>query len=316
MKALITGGTGFIGAQVAADLLDQGADKPVLFDINLNTERLGPIADQVEMVRGDVGNFSHVLDAVKRAGPDVIYHLGGMLSLPSDADPPAAFQTNAAGSFYVFEAARLFGVPQVILASTVATYGSDISDDTFGDKTIQRPNGFYGITKVMAENMGRFYNRKYGLDFRGVRYPSVVGPGVKTMAMVQYNAWVIEECAKGNPFTIWVTPETRSSILYYRDAARALTELAAAPIENMQTGIYVLDGPKPMPSAAELADRVRAAIPGAQIDFKPDPEIMEIVGKMRLPIDDSRARQEWGWRHEYDLDAMIAAMIEDVRAHR
>jgi threonine 3-dehydrogenase len=315
LKALITGGTGFIGAQVAADLIDQGADKPMLFDINPDLERLGPIGDQVEVVRGDLGIFSHVLDAVKRAAPDVIYHLGGMLSLPSDADPAAAFQANAAGSFHVLEAARLFAVPQVILASTVATYGSDITDDAFGDRTLQRPGGFYGITKVMAEHMGRFYARKYGLDFRGLRYPSVVGPGVKTMAMVQYNAWVIEECAKGNPFTIWVTPETRTAILYYRDAARALTELAAAPIGNMQTGIYVLDGPKPMPSAAELADRVRAAIPGARIDFKPDREIMELVGKMRLPIDDSRARQEWGWRHEYDLDAIIAAMIKDVRGN-
>ena len=166
----------------------------------------------------------------------------------------------------------------------------------------------------MAENMGRFYKRKYGLDFRGVRYPSVIGPGVKTRAMVQYNSWAIEEAAKGNPFSIWVTPETRTAILYYRDAARALTELASVPIDNIQTGVYLLDGPKPMPSAEHLVERIKAALPEAQIDFKPDPDIMAMIGKLRRPIDDSRARQEWGWRHEYDLDQMIAALIAEVRA--
>jgi len=312
MKALITGGTGFIGAQVAADLLGQGADNPVLFDLFPNLGRVESIADNVEVIRGDLGIFSNVLDAVKRARPDVIYHLGGMLSIPSDADPAGAFQANAAGSMHVFEAARLFEVPQVILASTVGTYGGDIVEDEIGDRTIQRPGTFYGVTKVMAENMGRFYKRKYGLDFRGVRYPSVVGPEVRTRAMVQYNSWAIEEAAKGNPFTIWVTPETRTAILYYRDAARALTELAAVPVDNIQTGVYVLDGPKPMPSAGELAERIRAAIPDAKIDFQPDADIMAMIGTSRRPIDDSRARQEWGWRHEYDLDQMIAAMISDV----
>lgn len=313
MKALITGGTGFIGAQLATDLLAQGASKPVLFDIHPNLERIASIRDKVEVVQGDLGNFGHVLNAVKQAEPDVIYHLGGMLSIPSDADPAGAFQANAAGSFHVLEAARLFDVRQFILASTVGTFGADIVEDEITDRTIQRPGTFYGITKVMAENMGRFYKRKYGLDFRGVRYPSVIGAGVKTPAMVQYNSWAIEEAARGNPFSIWVTPETRTAILYYRDAARALSELASVPIDNIQTGVYLLDGPKPMPSAAELAERIRAALPDAKIDFKPDAEIMAMIGKLRRPIDDSRARQEWGWRHEFDLDQMIAAIIEDVR---
>jgi len=314
MKALITGGTGFIGAQLAQDLIEAGAPPPLLFDINPDYDRVAHLGDKVEVVRGDLGNFSHVLHAVKKARPEIIYHLGGMLSVPSDADPAAAFQANAAGSFHVFEATRLFDVKRVILASTIATYGADINEESIGDRSIQRPGSFYGVTKVMQENMGRFYQKKYGLDFRGVRYPSVIGPGVKTMAMVQYNSWAIEEAARGNPFSIWVDPEITNAVLYYRDAARALTELAEAPKENIHTGIYLLGGPSPAPSAGQLAERIRAHIPDAKIDFKPDPEIMALVGKMHWPLDDSRARQEWGWRHEYELDDIIKAVIEEVRA--
>lgn len=313
MKALITGGTGFIGARLAEMLLEKGAEPPLLFDINPDPERVAHLGDNVDIMRGDLGNFSHVLNAAKRAKPDIIFHLGGMLSVPSNADPAAAFQANAAGSFHVLEAARLFDVPKFILASTIATYGADITEDKIGDRSIQRPGSFYGITKVMAENMGRFYQGKYGIDFRGVRYPSVVGPGVKTMAMVQYNSWAIEEAARGNPFSIWVTPETENAVLYYQDAARALLELAEAPRENIHTGVYLLGGPMPAPSAGLLAERIRAAIPSAKIDFKPDPDIMALVGKLHLPLDDSRARQEWGWRHEYELDDMIKAVIDEVR---
>ena len=87
MASLITGGTGFVGAQVARILLEKGEGRPVVFDISPSTKRLDDAADRVEIVRGDLGNFSHVLDVVKKARPQVIYHLGGMLSIPSDADP-------------------------------------------------------------------------------------------------------------------------------------------------------------------------------------------------------------------------------------
>jgi hypothetical protein len=91
MTTLITGGTGFIGAEVARLLLAKGEQKPVVFDINPARQRLDDVAEQTEVVRGDLSNFSHVLDVVKAVRPTVIYHLGGMLSVPSEADPAAAF---------------------------------------------------------------------------------------------------------------------------------------------------------------------------------------------------------------------------------
>src|SRR5215472_16669438 len=204
MTILITGGTGFIGAEV-----------------------------------------------VKKVKPSAIYHLGAMLSVPSDADPAGAFHVNAMGTFHILEAARLFDVPRVLFSSSISTYGLDFEGEVIDDMTIQRPLLFYGATKLFGEHMGLFYKRKYGLDFRCVRYPSIVGPGVKTPGVAQYTSWMIEECAKGKPFTIWAPPDTRCPVLYFKDAARAIVDLGQAPVGSIKSVNYLLAGTDPIASAGE-----------------------------------------------------------------
>jgi threonine 3-dehydrogenase len=315
MSTLVTGGTGFIGAEVVRILLEKGEKDLVVFDINPSTKLLDDVADQVEVVRKDLGNFSHVLSVVKTHRPKVIYHLGGMLSVPSDADNAASFRANAMGTFHILEAARLFEVPQVLFSSTLATYGLDIREDTVTDYSLQRPQLFYGATKVFCELMGLFYKRKFGLDFRGVRYPSIVGPGVKTPGVVQYTSWVIEECAKGNPYTIYVKPETKCPVMYFKDAAQAIVMLREAPLENIQMVNYLIAGPTPIASAQDLADIVKARIPAAQIHFEPDLELQKILDKLLLPIDDRIARQEWNWMPQYDQERIVHDFLEEMRAH-
>ena len=315
MSTLVTGGTGFTGAQVVRFLLAKGEEDLVVFDINPSTTLLNDVKDQVEVVGGDLGNFSHVLNVVKASRPKVIYHLGGMLSAPSEADPPASFRANAMGTFHVLEAARLFDVPQVVFSSTLGTYGLDNRAEAIDDYTLQRPLLFYGATKVFGEHMGLFYKRKYGLDFRGIRYPSIVGPGVRTPGVVQYTSWVIEESIKGNPFTIWVEPETKCPVIYFKDAALAIIRLAKAPMANIKMVNYVIAGVTPVLSARELADIVKARVPAAQIEFKPSPEIQRVVDNLILPIDDRIARKEWGWKCEYDQKRMVDDFISEMQAH-
>ena len=103
MATLITGGAGFIGLEVVRLLLSRGEKRPLVMSRNPSLKRLGDVADEVEVMRGDLGNFSHVLEAVKKARPQVIYHLGATLSVPSEADPASAMQTNAMGTFHVLE---------------------------------------------------------------------------------------------------------------------------------------------------------------------------------------------------------------------
>lgn len=313
MTVLITGGTGFIGAEVVRLLLDRGEQRPVVFHVSANTQRLGDVLDRVELVRGNLGNFNHVLDVVKKVRPSVIYHLGATLSVPSEADPSSAVYTNAMGTFYMLEAARLFDVPQVLFSSSVGTYGYDITGDVIDDTTLQRPGLIYGVTKVFGEHLGLFYKRRYNLDYRCIRYPSIIGPGVKTPGAVQYTSWVIEECAKGKPFTIWAEPETRFPVLYFKDAARAIVQLAHAPLSSIKTVNYLIVGTNP--SAAELADMVRARIPDAQIDFQPSELMQPLLDRLTMRYDDSRAREEWGFQPHYTQDQMVDDFLQEMKLH-
>lgn len=315
MSVLVTGGNGFLGAQVIRILLQKGEKKPIVFDIKSSRKCLDDVVDQVEFVQGDLGILSHVLSVAKTFRPKVIYHLGGMLSVPSDTDPVASFRANALGTLHVLEAAKLFDVPQVLFSSTCATYGLDVQGAVLNDYTLQRPELFYGATKLFCELMGLFYKKKYGIDFRGIRYPSIVGPGVKTPGVAQYNSWVIEECAKGNPYTIYVKPETRCPVIYFKDAARAIVKLGEAPIENIRMVNYVVAGATPIASAQELADMVKMKVPGARIHFNPDLEIQKIVDKGFLPVDDHIARKEWGWHPEYNQERIVDDFLEEMRTH-
>ena len=197
MAILVTGGTGFVGAEVVRCLLDQGGQNVVVFDINPARQRLDDVAAHVDVVRGDLANFSHVLDVVRKAQPSVIYHLAHALRA-LNADPAAALRTNALGTFHILEAARLFGIPQFLFSSTVGAYGSIFGATPSMMIPSSDPSCFMVHTKVFCEHMGLFYRRKYGLDFRAVRYPSVVGPGVKTPGLVQYQSWSSRRRPKGN----------------------------------------------------------------------------------------------------------------------
>jgi nucleoside-diphosphate-sugar epimerase len=316
MRTLITGGTGFVGAQVARLLVQEGREKIVLFDVNHSTKLLDDIAARVEIVRGNLGNFSHVLNVVKGCRPAVIFHLGGMLSVPSDADPPSAFRANALGTFHVLEAARVFDVSQVIFASSLVTYGLELEPGApVDDYALQRPQLFYGITKVFGELPGQFYRRKYGLDFRGLRYPSIVGPGVKTPGVVQYTSWMIEDSLNGKPFTVKVSPDTRTPVMYFKDAARAAVERARARREDIRMVNYLVAGAKPVASARELAAVVSSKVPNAKITFAPDSELQQILDRMLHPPDDRIAIREWGWRARYNLEEIVEDFILEVKTN-
>jgi len=310
MATLITGGLGFIGAEVARVLAKRG-DKIIVFDIHDRKKLLKEMEEKVTVVKGDVSNYSHVFNVVKDFNIDLIYHLGSMLSVPSDADPWSSFRVNAQGTFHVLEAARILGVKKVIFSSTLATYGRDIRESVIDDYTLQRPVLFYGCTKVFSELMGRFYKRKFGLDFRGIRFPSIIGPGVKTPGVVQYNSWAIEEAWKGTPFKIWVTPETRCSAMYYKDAALSMIQCADTPLEKIKMVVYIVGGL--FLSAQELVDAIKKFIPSAKLEFAPDMEIVNIMSSK--PIDSRYAREELGWVDQYPIDRAIEDFINELKEY-
>lgn len=315
MSVLITGGCGLIGSTVARLLVDRG-ETVRIFDRQVSPGRLSGIEDRVKTVTGELGNFSHVLDAVKESAPTAIFHLGAMLSIPANADPPAAFSANVEGIFHVLEAARIFDVPRVIFTSTTATYGIDIRGKVIDDGAVQRPTTLYGTTKLFGELLGRFYRTRHGVDFRAVRFPSVVGPGATVAHVSIYNSWAVENAVRGRPYEIFVEPGIRCPVLYFKDAARSLLVLESAPKEKVQAVCYTLAGIDPMPSAGELAAAIRERFPAASMGFTPDPFSMEYHAKLQgMTYDESSARRELGWKPEYTLRLMIADFADELAAH-
>lgn len=313
MSILITGGTGFIGVGLAHRLVEKGEDV-VLFDIAPRFERLADLEGKVKVVRGDLKVWPEVLNAVRDHNVTGIFHLGSMLSLPSEENPWASFQTNVAGTMYVLEAARLFNVKRLVFSSTAATYGLGIGE-VVTDETLQRPINMYGSGKLYSELLGRFYHRKFGLDFRALRYLAVMGPGVKTMAITQYNAWMVENAALGKPFECFVTPDTAIPVMYVKDAIRAAEMLYAAPPEKIETMCYNVSGVSPAQKASELEAAIKEHIPDADITYKPDKVAMELMESLPIKVlDDTRARQEWGWQPQFDsYQKVVADFIREVK---
>jgi nucleoside-diphosphate-sugar epimerase len=315
MSILITGGTGFIGAEIVRQLLARDEAEIHVLHRSGNFQRLQDVADRLNIIQVDLADAGRLAEVVEAARPQAIYHLGAVLTGPGEENPQAATETNAFGTYALLEAARRLEVNRFLFASSIGVYGADITGDVITDLTLQRPFSIYGITKVFGEQLGAFYKRKYGLDFRGLRYPSIVGPGVKTPSVVQFTSWVIEECARGNPFTITVTPETAVPVMYYKDAARAMIQLGAAPVEEIKTVNYLVDGVKPTPTAGRLAEIVRSRISGAQITFEPNTIMQAVIDQAIRPLDDRRARDEWNWQPAYDQEAIVDDFLVELRDH-
>ena len=314
MGVMVTGATGFIGASLVRILIERGEEDIVAFHRNPAKKNLDDLAESISLVRGDLGVFSHVLEAVGKHRPMIIYHMGAMLTGLSDSDPPAAFQANVAGTFHVLESARLFGVKQVLFASSIGTYGLDIRSKTIDDFTIQRPLTMYGAGKLFGESLGRYYERRYGIDFRGIRYPGIFGPGFRTPSLAQPFSLMVEESVMGRPYTLRMAPDVKHPLLYYKDAALAMIKVSQVPKDSLRMGCYLLNGVEPVLTAQEMVDMIRARMPNSKLTFDPDPELSQIYYGM-IPFDDHVAREDWGWKPEYDNEKAMDDFISEVQQH-
>jgi len=309
LRVLITGGTGFIGANLAYYLVARH-EEVVLFDSQPNIQRIAPILDNVKLLRGDLAVVSDLLDAVRQNRPDIIFHLGAILSAEAERRPMHSYAVNFDGTINVLEASRVFDVGQVIYPSSIAAFGPDLPQPV-GDDMPQRPTTVYGISKVFGELWGEWYNKKFGLDFRALRLPSVVGPGRGPGGASAFSTMIIESAARGLPYEIDVDEEATIPILYVKDAVRALLMIAEA--ETIRRRTYNIAGISP--TARELVDEVKKHIPDAHLVFFPKKEIMEIVRSWPRSFDDTPARKDWGWEAEYPLSRLVEDFLRQVRSN-
>ena len=310
MNVLITGGCGFIGLKFAKKLLEK-KHSVYLMDVNAEPLKKQPGLEKIIFIPGTVTCQAHLVNALKEYKIQWLVHLAARLSAPSEEDPWSTFEVNVRGLYHALEAARICGVERFVFTSSLASYGLHLPP-VVDDVTIQRPIGMYGVTKVFGEQLGAFYRRRFGLDFRCIRFAQIIGPGVKTPGVAQCMPMVIEAAAKGETFEMWIEEESTMPLLYYKDGVEALSCLTHAPKENILTISYNLAGIKT--SAAALVRSIRAVVPDAKIKFAPDPAKVAIVKTIPSDIDDSRLRQETGYQPMFDLDAAVKDFIQEVRS--
>jgi threonine 3-dehydrogenase len=315
MAKLVTGGTGFIGACLVDQLLESGEEVVVLD--RLPTAHWDKAAVKPKVVLGDITNWPEVMNVFKSHTFDCVFHLAAMLSLPSEANPWAAHQVNVNGTFNMLEAVRLLGSNKLVMASTTGTYGLDTESADITDTTLQRPTTMYGCTKVYGELLGRFYRKKFGTDFRSVRIPSLVGPGIRTRAIGQYNSWMIEHAAQGKPYECYGPADRGLPLIYYKDTAAAFAVLANAPMDRIKMLNYNIAGVNKSVTPREIEAAVKKQMPNAVITYNPDPVVVNYFATLRFDsLDDSAARKEWDWRPKFNtVDAIVEDFAKEVRAH-
>jgi threonine 3-dehydrogenase len=310
MAILITGGAGFIGIDLVKELLGRG-EEIVIFDKAI-PPGLFAGEKRVSKIIGDITNWPEVLNVVRQNKVDTIFHLAAILSAVAEGNPWAAININALGTYHVLEAARLFQAPKVIFTSSMGAYGVT-QDVIVTEDTVQRPSIIYGVTKVFSELLGLYYHRKFGLDFRGVRFPQLIGPGVKTMGFGQYNPWLIEAAIKGEPFEVWVPEDTVIPLMYIKDVTRSLVMLYDAPEKNLKTRVYNLGQIMPPPTAKDLVEMVKRYYPEARIHYQPDPNAVKVIKTIPRIIQGDQAEKEWGWQIRFSLEATVTDFINEFK---
>lgn len=318
MAKLVTGGMGYIGSETVRQLVKRG-EEVVVFDTVITRYRIEEVEKKISIVRGDLGNFSEVLNVFRENKFEAVFHMGSMLSYASELNPWAAFRANVLGTFHVLEAARLFGVPKVMFTSTQGTYGLGIGE-VIDDGTIQRPLGFYGVGKLHGEGLGRWYSNKFGLDFRAVRYALMIGPNVRTPG--HWAPPMIEDAIRGNPNTCqYGNPDSAGSWIYISDAAKAAIDLLDAPKDKIQTMNYNVTGIPEVVAAKEAEAYLKKRYPGFQVTYQADPALVAMGSRRRMRssikvFSDSSARKEWGWQPQFaSVEAIVSQFEKDLKSN-
>ncbi|MGB9630147.1 MAG: NAD-dependent epimerase/dehydratase family protein [Thermodesulfobacteriota bacterium] len=311
MPKLITGGAGFIGSHLTKRLVDEG-EEVVLFDIFLESRLIQPIRNRVRIFKGDLSSWNDIFEVVQKYHIKGIYHLGALLAVEAEENPVKAYRVNVNGTFYILEVARFFKLERVVYISSIASYGTGIPERVNED-VIQMPTSMYGVTKVISERLGEYYHRRFGVDFRALRFPAVIGAGRGGGGATAYSTLIVSEPALGRPYQVPVHEEAQIPLLYIKDAIQSLYSLYKADNEKLKRRVYNIAGFSP--TAKQLADAVKKQLPKANLEFKPDPKLVSIIQDWPKYFDETRANQEWGWKTQYNLDEAITDFIQEIQSN-
>jgi threonine 3-dehydrogenase len=306
MRIAVTGAGGQVGLDLITELRARGhevhasdvAERPAHFDTAIPWHRLDVTdADRVAGVLGDVR-------------PQRVFHLAAILSARGEEKPQRTYAVNQTGTYNVLEACRRHGIHQVVFTSTIAVFGPGLPERVPDDAPLH-PTTMYGVTKVAGELLGDYYQRRFGVDFRGVRFPGLISASIPGGGTSDYALFMYTEGVRRGAYEAFCRADTRIPLMYMPDGIRALVELADAPKAQLRRSIYNIAAFSP--TAQEIADSVARALPNVRIGFAPDPRRQAILDSWPRVLDDSNARSEWGWQPTFDLDAMTSDLVPKIK---
>ncbi|MFX1601629.1 MAG: NAD-dependent epimerase/dehydratase family protein [Promethearchaeota archaeon] len=275
------------------------------------------------------GRKTPLPDAIKKSGPviyldalekellsrvlyeyeiDTIFHMASILSATGEKMPQTAWDININGLINVLEVSKSYKVDRIIWPSSIAAFGPTTPRENTPNITVLQPTTMYGITKVAGELLAEYYFKKYELDTRSLRLPGIVSsetlPGGGT---TDYAVEIFYEAIKNKKYTCFLREDTVLPMMYMPDCLKSMIDLLESDASKIKRRVYNITGMSF--SAGELAVEIKRHISDFEIDYIPDFR-QAIADSWPISIDDSLAREEWGWNPEYDLPKMTKDMIE------
>ncbi|MFV8749627.1 NAD-dependent epimerase/dehydratase family protein [Nannocystaceae bacterium ST9] len=310
MRTLVTGAGGQVGLDLIRALLAAG-DEVHASDLMPRPAAAADLPADLAWHPLDVTDAEQVRSTFARVQPDRVFHLAAILSARGEVDPDLTYRVNQTGTYHVLEACRTLGVRQLMFTSTIAVFGPGLPEQV-GDDVGLRPTTMYGVTKAACEMLGEYYSRRYGLDVRGVRFPGLISASIPGGGSSDYVVFMYIDGVRKGAYAAFCRPDTRIPLMYMPDGIRALLELSAAPRSGLTRCIYNIAAFSP--TAQAIADHVASALPGgADFSFTPDPKRQAILDSWPAVLDDGNARRDWGWVNRYDLAAMTAELLPQIR---
>lgn len=309
-RILVTGALGQIGSELVPALRSQhGADGVIASDLRMLPPQLAA-AGPYEYL--DCTQPQQITEVIRRYHIGTVYHLAALLSAVAEEKPHAAWSVNMSGLYNVLEAARQYRC-QVFFPSSIGAFGASTPREHTPQVTIQRPTTMYGVTKVSGELLCDYYAARFDVDTRGLRLPglisSVAPPGGGT---TDYAVEMFYQALRYRHYTCFLGPQTRLDMMYMPDAIGAIIALMTSDARRLRyRNAYNVTAMSITPAA--LADEIRKHVAGFAIDYDIDPVRQAIADSWPHSLDDSAAREDWGFAPRFDLAAMTTDMLARLR---
>lgn len=305
-KILITGANGQLGRVLAEELRKRYGKENVLAS-DISTADI----DNEPYEFLDILNVVRLRELIVDHEITQIYHMAAILSASGEWNPDKTWNVNFNGHLSVIRLAEELKLDRVFFPSTIAVFGKSTPRHNTPQHVPLLPTTVYGISKTTGELWSNYYHQRYGTDIRSVRYPGIIGyQSLPSGGTTDYAVEIYHAAIKGEVYQCFLAEDTRLPMMYMPDAIRATIEIMEAKKEDITIrNSYNLSAMSFTPK--EIAESIRKHIPNFKIAYKPDHR-QEIAASWTESIDDSIARNDWGWQEEYDLDRMTADMIKHL----